>query len=675
MSTSSPAVFLSYASQDAEAARRFCETLRGAGVEVWFDQEGGLEHGDEWDVKIRRQIKDCVLFIPLISANTEARHEGYFRIEWELAAQRAMGIAHGVPFILPVVIDDTKDTTALVPDRFLKVQWMRLPGGIVPPEVLARLLKLWSHRTGVIKNEAAGGSIVGESVPRVAPKETTSDPSVGGSPPNPSSRRVPALVALAVGVVVIAGSAWWLTKRGTAERSVAAGASAQSAASPTAAPLASDAKAAPVGPPASAVPGPPKAGAKPSLPSASATAADQLAQQALALTSKLGFLPDDLAVAAELARKATDMDSGSGYAWGVRAWVEASYILRNWDRSAKRCEEAQANAKRALSINPDQTEALDALAQVMLQQGAYAEAESFARHATAISPNHYRSQLNLARAEDSQGRFDESRATILAALKRDPTNVLIRYELAVAVIGNTDRGISQERTAVAIEQLNAIMATHPFASAVVLRARIAASLQGDLRIMRAQLDRLEKEPLSDRTEDRAVYVAAWGSLLERHPPRALAALALTAKPYFEDSIVACPKAWLSALAQRVAGRENLARIEWQKAEAVLQQRLRTEAEDHDDTARLATTLAWLGRSKEAAKAIEPFEAAAREQPTLVSNRLLAQYYAAIGDAAKAQPYIKEALGHSFWVTIYTLRLDPWWDKLRGHPEFEAFVAK
>ncbi|MSU25463.1 MAG: TIR domain-containing protein [Opitutus sp.] len=32
------AVFLSYASQDAAAAKRICEALRAAGVEVWFDQ-------------------------------------------------------------------------------------------------------------------------------------------------------------------------------------------------------------------------------------------------------------------------------------------------------------------------------------------------------------------------------------------------------------------------------------------------------------------------------------------------------------------------------------------------------------------------------------------------------------------------------------------------------------
>ena len=155
MSDVGKAVFLSYASQDAEAARKICESLRQGGAEVWFDADGGLEHGDEWDAKIRRQIKECVLFIPVISANTQAREEGYFRLEWDLAAERARTIASGVPFILPVVIDDTREPDALVPDRFRAVQWTRLRGGEVPPEVQQRFLKLWSHRTGVLKNEAA----------------------------------------------------------------------------------------------------------------------------------------------------------------------------------------------------------------------------------------------------------------------------------------------------------------------------------------------------------------------------------------------------------------------------------------------------------------------------------------------------------------------------------------
>ncbi len=49
------AVFLSYASQDAEAVLRIAEALRAAGVEVWFDKDE-LVGGDAWDAKIRGQI-------------------------------------------------------------------------------------------------------------------------------------------------------------------------------------------------------------------------------------------------------------------------------------------------------------------------------------------------------------------------------------------------------------------------------------------------------------------------------------------------------------------------------------------------------------------------------------------------------------------------------------------
>ena len=122
------AVFLSYASQDAVAVERIAEALRASGVEVWFDKNE-LVGGDAWDAKIRGQIASCALFVPVISAATQARREGYFRIEWKLAAQRTHAMADGTPFLLPVVIDATKDGEALVPAEFRAVQWTRLPGG------------------------------------------------------------------------------------------------------------------------------------------------------------------------------------------------------------------------------------------------------------------------------------------------------------------------------------------------------------------------------------------------------------------------------------------------------------------------------------------------------------------------------------------------------------------
>ena len=38
MTERSGAVFLSYASQDVEAARRICHALTAVGIEVWFDR-------------------------------------------------------------------------------------------------------------------------------------------------------------------------------------------------------------------------------------------------------------------------------------------------------------------------------------------------------------------------------------------------------------------------------------------------------------------------------------------------------------------------------------------------------------------------------------------------------------------------------------------------------------
>jgi TolB-like protein/Tfp pilus assembly protein PilF len=135
------AVFLSYAREDAQAAQRIADALGSHGVEVWLDQSE-LRGGDAWDQKIRRQIKECVLFVPIISVCTQARGEGYFRLEWKLAVERTHLMAEGVPFLSPVVVDDTLEGAALVPAEFLRVQWVRLPGALPTPSFVAQIKRM-----------------------------------------------------------------------------------------------------------------------------------------------------------------------------------------------------------------------------------------------------------------------------------------------------------------------------------------------------------------------------------------------------------------------------------------------------------------------------------------------------------------------------------------------------
>ncbi len=127
-----PSVFLSYASEDREAARSLRDALTDFGLEVWQD-ESELGGGEAWDQKIRRQIRECDYFMPLVSAQTQARHEGYFRREWRLAVERTLDMADDHLFLLPIVIDDTDQASARVPDKFLTVQWLKVPGGRSTP--------------------------------------------------------------------------------------------------------------------------------------------------------------------------------------------------------------------------------------------------------------------------------------------------------------------------------------------------------------------------------------------------------------------------------------------------------------------------------------------------------------------------------------------------------------
>ncbi|MDH4181408.1 MAG: TIR domain-containing protein [Betaproteobacteria bacterium] len=135
------AVFVSYARDDLPAVQRLKAGLDAAGITAWFDMER-LEGGDDYDRKIQRNIARCSYFVPVVSATSQRRLEGYFRREWSYAVDRTRNMADEAVFILPVCIDDTDASTASVPDKFKSVHFTRLPGGEVTPEFAKRLADL-----------------------------------------------------------------------------------------------------------------------------------------------------------------------------------------------------------------------------------------------------------------------------------------------------------------------------------------------------------------------------------------------------------------------------------------------------------------------------------------------------------------------------------------------------
>ena len=165
MGENTKAIFLSYASQDAETARHIADALRSAGLDVWFDQSE-LRGGDAWDASIRRRIKDCTLFVPIISKNTESRSEGYFRLEWKLAIDRSHLMSDDQTFLMPVVIDDTRDAEARVPDAFRERQWSRLDGETAIAAFAKRTAEAMGHKGNAAPKRAPPDQTRAASIPK-----------------------------------------------------------------------------------------------------------------------------------------------------------------------------------------------------------------------------------------------------------------------------------------------------------------------------------------------------------------------------------------------------------------------------------------------------------------------------------------------------------------------------
>jgi TolB-like protein len=195
------AIFLSYARDDAESAKRIADALRAFGMEVWFDQSE-LRGGDSWDAKIKTQIRTCALFMPIISAQTQKRTEGYFRREWKFGVERTHDMAAGVAFVFPVVIDDTQEAHATVPEEFMRFQWTRLPRGVPTPQFI-------EHVRQILDNPGKPAAAVRGASP--SPQRA---PTAGTSAP--PARSFPLWATGVIAVVVVACAAALFMRRGPA---------------------------------------------------------------------------------------------------------------------------------------------------------------------------------------------------------------------------------------------------------------------------------------------------------------------------------------------------------------------------------------------------------------------------------------------------------------------------
>jgi hypothetical protein len=143
------ALLISYCSKDRAAAENLRKGLSTV-TDVWLDVDQ-LEAGDNWELEINRAIRNCTLFFPVISRTAAGIPESFFRREWKAAVRRLGGI-DGIPFVVPVLVDDVEFDDPGVPPDFWAAQGARLPGGVTTPEFLrqvaAKVQQIRKRRAG-----------------------------------------------------------------------------------------------------------------------------------------------------------------------------------------------------------------------------------------------------------------------------------------------------------------------------------------------------------------------------------------------------------------------------------------------------------------------------------------------------------------------------------------------
>ena len=613
-STSSGAVFLSYASQDAESARRICEALRASGLTVWFDQSE-LRGGDAWDQSIRRQIKNCALFVPVISAHTQTRLEGYFRLEWKLAEDRSHLMARGKPFIVPVTVDATSDHEAHVPDAFLAVQWTKLPGGDTPAAFGERLRRL------------LGG-------PESEPVRENAPPS-GPSRPTGRSRDTPGwLIPAIAAAAVCAGIAVWRPWR-----------AAEKAPQPVQSV-----------PAAEAPPAPTPAGVQ------------ELVSKAWAQLNKTELGPDELEIADGFCKRATELDPSNAEAWAAWSQVGSWYVYDNYDSSKERQEAARQCAARALQLAPGSYEARLAQACYLVRGATVGtgrgEVSTFAPEALQLlhqllkeKKGEPRALFALAILQRNMGRSEEARASFMRLSTHPRFAATAWSELA---------WMEYEKNAYTeIEApLARSLAIQPFWGNLGLKVIMEVTWQGDLKAARAALERL---PATVLQSDFGAHLAFELLNYERKPDEWLKFSRGIRRDWIHSNGSSGPIAAYNGLAQQMAGRNEAARLEWQAALKLVENSLADQPADAGLLRWKGELLIYLGNTSEAGKALDQAAELSGSRPLYLDIKLRTaegQLDSAIGLIESDRNY-----------TAAELRLDPGFDPLRGAARFKALLAR
>jgi TolB-like protein/Flp pilus assembly protein TadD/tRNA A-37 threonylcarbamoyl transferase component Bud32 len=397
--------------------------------------------------------------------------------------------------------------------------------------------------------------------------------------------------------------------------------------------------------------------------------------QAKDLINRISFsvrVKDDLLEAVRLLDQAVARDPLFFDAYGQLAGAHDRTYFLGFDHTDARLKSSEAAIQSIRHLRPASGETHLALAQHLYwAYQNYDRASEELAAARRTLPNEARIPLLAAYIDRRQGRWEESLDQMKQALELDPHNLSILQQTSL-----TYQALRRYKETVAT--LDKVLALAPKDIAIkVWRAWVDLQWRSDPSPLHTTIE----TALTQDPKTAPFIVLQWLDLAfsERDPAAAERALSAMPTGGCYDENIPFPDSWCRGLVARLRGDEPAARAAFASARRELEQILRDQPDYAAALCAIGVVDAALGNKEDAIReshrAIEliPVSKNAIDGARLI--QYLAVIYAWTGNKDAAIERLTEAVKlPGSHVTYGDLRLNPFWDPLRGDPRFEAIIA-
>jgi serine/threonine protein kinase/tetratricopeptide (TPR) repeat protein len=371
---------------------------------------------------------------------------------------------------------------------------------------------------------------------------------------------------------------------------------------------------------------------------------------------------EDIQIATELYRAATQLDSTFAMAWGMLSRGHASMYWEYYDRSEERRQQAIGAANMALDLQPDLVEGHLALGYCYYHCGRdYERALSEFDLALQQQPNNADLHNAIAAVQRRQGDFQNSVENFMTALELDPRSHLKAFDVGLTY------GMMRQYRKSEKYLIQAISLAPDWPLPYIYRAWQFVIDRGDIDKAQSVLsDAAGRADLS-----RSKFYWWLRRVIETDYQKILAEI--NPGPDTAAYYLQC------AQLNRLMGRGSVSRLYADSARIVLTQRLLDQPEDAGFHSSLGLAYAYLGMQQpamaNAQKAVDllPTSKEAFDAPFLILN--LAEILVMFEQYEAATEQLRFLLTIPGFISPAYLKLDPLWKPLRGHPDFKSLLVQ